>query len=152
MFTVTVSEDIERPADDVFDFAGDFRNDPTWRTGVTEMILEGGNSPAVGGRTRETMRVMGRTAVTVVEITEFSQARTAFRSLSGPVRCEGWRKFENTSSGTRMTYSLTLDPKGGQWLLQPVLVAVFRKQVAADMRRLKRMLETGNTAEGSSSR
>jgi hypothetical protein len=146
MFTVTASVEISRSTVEVFAFAGDYRNDPAWRTGVTEMIVEGGTSPAVGARTRETMKVLGRTAITVVEITEFSDTRTSFRSISGPVQCEGSRQFASTSSGTRMTYSLTLDPKGFQKLLEPLLAMLFRKQVDADLRRLKRILETGASA------
>ncbi len=147
MFTVIVSEDIMRSPAEVFAFAGDYRNDPAWRTGVVEMVLEGANSPAVGVRTRETMRSMGRTAVTVAEITAFVESRTGFRSISGPVPCEGTRDFVRNSSGTRMTYSLTLRPKGFLRLIEPLFAAVFRNQVAGDMRRLKRLLEAGRSKD-----
>ena len=147
MFTVTVSEDIMRSPGEVFAFAGDYRNDPAWRTGVAEMVLVGASSPTVGVRTQETMRSMGRTAVTVAEITAFAESRTGFRSISGPVPCEGTRDFVSTTSGTRMTYSLTLRPKGFLRLIEPLLAVVFRKQVAGDMRRLKRLLEEGRPKE-----
>jgi hypothetical protein len=141
MFTVKVSVDIARSPADVFAFAGDYRNDPAWRTGVVEMMVEGGTSPVVGAKTRETMRLLGRSAATVAEITELAEARTSFRSISGPVLCEGSRTFVRSSSGTRMTYSLTLHPQGLLRLVEPLLAAILRRRVAGDMRRLKRMLE-----------
>ena len=142
MFTVSCSEEIERPPEVVFAFAGDYSNDPCWRTGVLSMEYEAGGRPAIGARTRETMRSMGRTAVTVGEITDYSSARTAFRSLSGPVSCDGRREFLPSITGTRFTYSLTLRPSGVLRVLEPLLRLVFVRQVRADLRRLKRHLET----------
>ncbi len=146
MFTVKVFEDITRPPGEVFLFAGGYRNDPTWRAGVTRMVIEGSDAPAVGVTTKETMRSLGQTAVTVAEITEFSDTRTGFRSLSGPVPCEGTREFLRTPGGTRMTYSLTLRPKGVMRLFEPILAFIFRRQVAGDMRRLRLLLEQGRSS------
>jgi len=107
------------------------------------MAYERGNAPAVGVRTRETMRSMGSTAVTVAEIVEYSPARTAFRSLSGPVPCEGSREFVATADGTRFTYALTLRPGGFLRLLAPLLRWLFARNVRADLQRLKAQLEAG---------
>ena len=111
------------------------------------MTLQEGGSPAVGVTTRETMRSFGRRAVTVAHITEYGEGRTAFRSISGPVSCEGMREFVMIPFGTRMTYSLTLYPKGLLRLIEPLLAVVFRKQVAGDMRRLKDILESRNSRD-----
>lgn len=140
MFTISFSEEIHRPLEEVFLFAGDYANDPVWRTGVTGMTYEGGTSAAVGIRTRETMRSLGSTAVTIAEITEFSISRTAFRSISGPVACEGSREFVGTPEGTRFSYSLTLHPKGFLRVIEPILKLVFLRQVKADLRKLKHHL------------
>lgn len=141
MFTISVSKDIQRPATQVFEFAGDYANDPAWRAGVIQMTYEGSNSAAVGVRTRETMRTFGRTAVTVAEITEYSSTRTAFRSLSGPVACEGSREFITNPLGTKFSYSLTLYPSGAVRVLEPLLRIVFQRQAKADLQRLKAHLE-----------
>ncbi|CAG0992902.1 hypothetical protein ANAEL_02402 [Anaerolineales bacterium] len=68
------------------------------------MVYETSGPPAVGTRTRETMRSMGSTAVTIGEVVEFSSSRTAFRSLSGPIPCNGSREFSATPAGTKFTY------------------------------------------------
>ena len=142
MFTVSCSAEIQRPLDEVFAFAGDYANDPSWRAGVLAMVYETAGPPGVGSRTRETMRSMGRTVVTVGEVTEYSSARTAFRSVSGPVPCEGSREFAIRPGGTTFTYSLTLRPAGLLRLLGPLLRAAFARQVRGDVRRLKERLET----------
>jgi len=141
MFTVTCSEEIRRTPQAVFAFAGDYANDPLWRTGVLGMEYEKDRKAGIGVRTWETMRSMGSTAVTVGEITEYAPARTAFRSLSGPVPCSGSREFAASSTGTRFTYSLTLHPAGLLRVLEPILRLVFAKQVKMDLRRLKQLLE-----------
>ena len=141
MIEVSCSEEILRSPDVVFEFAGDYANDPSWRAGVLSMVYETSGPPAIGARTRETMRGLGRTAVTVAEVTEYSPSRTAFRSLSGPVPCDGSREFLATSAGTRITYSLTLRPTGALRVLEPLLRRLFAKRVRADVRRLKHHLE-----------
>jgi hypothetical protein len=146
MFTISISEEISLPPEEVFFFAGDYANDPVWRAGVTEMTYDGGVSAAVGIKTRETMRSLGRTAVTVAEITEYSRSRTAFRSVSGPVACEGSREFVGTPAGTRFSYSLTLRPEGFYRIIEPVLKLVFQGQLRGDMRRLKNHLERRRSA------
>jgi hypothetical protein len=143
MFTVTASAEIHCPPDRVFGFAGDYANDPAWRAGVLAMTCEPPGPPARGTRTRETMRSMGRTVVTVGEVVEFSPGRTAFRSISGPVPCEGSREFLATPAGTtRFTYTLTLRPTGLLGLLAPILRSILAKQVRADVARLRQRLES----------
>lgn len=146
MFTVSCSEQMQCPPAVVFAFAGDYRNDPKWRSGVLSMEYQTAGPPGIGTRTREVMRSMGRTAVTIGEITEYSAARTAFRSLSGPVACDGSREFAGSPSGTIFTYSLTLRPAGTLRLLEPLLRWIFRRQIRQDLRRLKGQLEAPTQA------
>lgn len=145
MFEVKCSVDIPRAPDVVFAFAGNYANDPVWRSGVLSMVYQTSGQPAAGVRTKEIMRSMGRKAVTIGEITEYSPARTAFRSISGPVSCEGSREFRAIGSGTRFTYSLTLRPTGFLGLIEPLLKRMFEKQIQADVQRLKQHLEKNST-------
>ncbi|HEX4940353.1 MAG TPA: SRPBCC family protein [Candidatus Kapabacteria bacterium] len=145
MFEVKCSVDIPRPPDVVFAFAGNYANDPVWRSGVLSMVYQTSGAPAAGVRTKEIIRSMGRKAVTIGEIIEYSPSRTAFRSISGPVPCEGSREFVPVASGTRFTYSLTLHPTGFLGLLEPLLKRMFTKQIQADVQRLKRHLEKNST-------
>lgn len=143
MFTITVTQDIRRPPEAVFAFAGDYANDPKWRQGVEDMVYDTEGQTRVGTRTREKMRSMGRLAETVAEIVYYSSARTAFRSLSGPVSCEGHREFAAIPEGTRFTYSLTLKPTGFLKLIEFLLQPTFDKRIRKDVQRLKEQLESG---------
>ena len=150
MFTISCSADIKCSPDAAFAFAGNYSNDPLWRTGVVAMSYESADAPTVGSTTRETMRSMGRTAITVGEITEYSSSRTAFRSLSGPVSCNGSRQFVASPTGTTFTSSLTLRPAGYLRLLEPLLRWLLAGQVRKDVLRLKNHLETQAQRSGAS--
>jgi hypothetical protein len=143
MFTVTASELIQRSPSMVFALSGDYANDPLWRRGVAEMVYETEGAPRAGSRTRETMRSLVGTTVTVAEVVTFGPSRTAFRSLSGPVPCEGSRAWVAEGGGTRFTYSLTLRPEGAWRWLEPLLRWMLGRQVRDDVRRLRVRLENG---------
>lgn len=142
MFTITVIQDISRSPDAVFAFAGDYANDTQWRQGVEEMTYDTEGPTQVGTRTREKMRSMGRIAETVAEVVTYAPNRTAFRSLTGPVPCEGHREFAAIPEGTRFTYSLTLKPTGFLKLIEFLLRPMFEKQIRKDVQRLKERLES----------
>jgi hypothetical protein len=141
MFTITQSEVLRCSPKLAFEFAGDYTNDPKWRSGVLSMDYETGGPPSVGTRTRERMRSMGVSATTVSEVTEYSPARTAFQSLSGPVDCSGSRDFAACPSGTMFIYSLTLQPRGVLRIAEPILRMLLTRQVLVDMKRLKWQIE-----------
>ncbi|WP_028009082.1 SRPBCC family protein [Solimonas flava] len=142
MITVACSIRIHRPADEVFAYAGDYRNDARWRSGVKAMRCEPDVEPALGVQTHETMQMFGLRAETLAEIIAWEPGRrTAFRSISGPVPCEGRRLFEPTPDGTRVTYQLHLRPQGSWRVLEPLLALLFRLQAFADLRRLRRRIE-----------
>jgi uncharacterized membrane protein len=146
MFTVASTIEIARPVEDVFAFAGDYRNDPRWRKGVVSMQHEPPGPPALGTVTTETMKFMGRPSCTVGEVTEYLDCRrTAFRSLQGPVECHGFRLFAPSRGGTQFTYSLTLKPRGPLRLFEFLLKSIFQRQVQADLRRLQKLLESDHT-------
>jgi hypothetical protein len=139
-FTVTESQDIDATPEVVFALAGDYLNDPKWRKGVISMVYEP-TGPALGCRTRERMRSGFWTAETLAEVVEYSPARTAFRALSGPIPCHGYREFVPDANGTRFTYSLTIVPRGLLRFFAPLLRTMLAGQVRKDVRRLKELAE-----------
>jgi uncharacterized membrane protein len=141
---ITANVNIRRPVGEAFAFAGDYENDPLWRSGVVEMRYETPGVPRAGARTREIMRFLGGRVTTVAEIVEFERDRkTAFESRGGPVPVWGSRTFEPVDGGTRFTYDLSMRP-GGPWaLLSPVLATMLRRRAARDLKKLKALLERG---------
>jgi len=135
---------IGRPAGDVFALAGDYENDPLWRSGVIEMRYETPDGPRAGARTREVMRILGGRTTTVAEIVLFERdRRTAFESRGGPFPVWGSRTFEPVVGGTRLTYELSMRPESPWTLLSPVLTSMLRRRAARDLRKLKALLEHG---------
>jgi uncharacterized membrane protein len=141
---ITASVNIRRPVGEVFAFAGDYENDPLWRSGVVEMRYETPGVLRAGARTWEIMRFLGGRVATVAEIVEFERDRkTAFESRGGPIPVWGSRTFEPVDGSTRFTYELSMRP-GEPWaLLSPVLATMLRRRAARDLRKLKTLLEHG---------
>ena len=149
-FRISAGATIGRPVGEVFALAGDYENDPLWRSGVVDMRYETPGGPRPGARTREVMSLLGGRATTVAEIVEFERDRkTAFESRGAPVPEWGSRIFEpDDDSTTRFTYELSARP-GGPWaLLSPILATVLRRQAARDLKKLKTLLERGGPGAG----
>ena len=148
-FRISAGATIGRPVGEGEDLAGEYENDPLWRSGVVEMHYETPGGPRPGARTREVMRLLGGRATTVAEIVEFERdRRTAFESRGAPVPVWGSRTFEPVGDSTRFTYELSARP-GGPWaLLSPVLATVLRRRAARDLKKLKTLLERGGPGSG----
>lgn len=148
MITVRSSIEISRPVDQVFLYAGDYRNDIFWRKGVILMECEPSGMLQTGTITRETMLAFGNRNMTIAKITEYDPCkRTAFEALHGPIPCKGFRTFEPTPTGTRFTYSLTLRPSGWRSLMLPGLYPILARQIRHDLRRLAAILERDHATE-----
>lgn len=142
MFTVSCVEDLRCSPLAAFSYAGDYANDSSWRKGVLSMAYVESEVPvAPGVHTREIFRVMGLKTVILAEVTDFTPGRTAFRTVSGPVRCDGSREFCAGPLGTRFTYTLNVRDTGPFRPLEPLLSFLLARQVPADLRRLKKRLE-----------
>ena len=141
MFTVSCVEDMRCTPLAAFVYAGDYANDASWRRGVLSMAYEAEGPVAPGVRTREIFRVMGLQTVILAEVTDFTPGRTAFRTVSGPVRCDGSREFCAGPLGTRFTYTLNVRDTGPFRPLEPLISFLLARQLPADLRRLKHRLE-----------
>ena len=148
-FPISAGATIGRPVGEDFALAGEYENDPLWRSDVVEMHYETPGGPRPGAQTREVMRLLGGRATTVAEIVEFERdRRTAFESRGAPVPVWGSRTFEPVGDSTRFTYELSARP-GGPWaLLSPVLATVLRRRAARDLKKLKALLEHGGPGSG----
>jgi uncharacterized protein YndB with AHSA1/START domain len=132
---------IERPAEEIFDFLADGRNNPKWRPAVTEIALVSG--AGVGATYRQTMRGPGgRTIAGDYRVTESDRPRLLqFEVIAGPARPRGTFHLEPVGSdATQVTFSLNLQPTGVMRLMTPMIKRQMRREVSA-LRDLKRVLE-----------
>lgn len=143
MAQVSENITIERPVEKVFAFAGDYRNDPQWRTGVTEMTVSPDGEIAAGSTTHEVMHFAGKVYVTEANVVVWKRnQQTAFKSIAASMPVEGERLFERGSQDTRLIYNLTIHPQTlSEKLMMPVLTMIFRKQMRQDLKKLKALIE-----------
>ncbi|MEM9611452.1 MAG: SRPBCC family protein [Actinomycetota bacterium] len=141
--TTTVGVDVARPVAEVFPFAADFRNDPTWRTEVVTSELVAGEPPGVGARYDQVLTVLGREIHTSFEVVECVPGRIlGFAGSSGPLDVAGSLVFVPTSDRTtRLLFGHRMS--GPLWFaaVEPWLARRRRRGIGRDLDRLRRHLE-----------
>ena len=129
---------IERPVDQVFDFISNGMNNPKWRPSVMDIqpvpgkpstFKQGLKGP--GGR-----RIDGDYEITESKPNELIR----FQVIAGPARPIGTYKFERVGNSTRLTFTLDFEPKGIAKLMDPMINASMRSEIAM-LSNLKAYLE-----------
>jgi uncharacterized membrane protein len=142
--SITVSDSvvIARPVPEVFAFVADHENLPAWTVGVkeAERLTEG--PPADGSRYRVVGRLLGRSVESSYQVTAFEPGHGFAGTMTSPVFGFSERyRFESAGDATRVSMTATVEPRGTFRLLTPIMTAGVRRQVKADHRRLKALLE-----------
>jgi carbon monoxide dehydrogenase subunit G len=140
VMNITSRIEIARPSAEVFGFVANYENDTRWRDGVLTMEARG--PIAAGTPTHERLRFLGSTYITEGIITERTERRMSFRGSSASVDSSGYREVEAVGDRTRVTYSLSLRPRGLLRLFSPILRVLYASRVARDLRRLRDLLES----------
>jgi uncharacterized membrane protein len=133
---------IARPAAEVFAFVADHQNLPAWTVGVkTSQRLTAG-PPGPGSTYRIEGTLLGRTIRSSYQVTAFDPGRGFEGTMTSPVFGFSERyRFEADHEATCVQMTATAEPHGIFRLLAPVMAAGIRRQVKADHRRLKALLE-----------
>jgi Polyketide cyclase / dehydrase and lipid transport len=142
---------IERPAEEVFDFVADQRNEPIYnpRMVQSEKITDG--PIGVGTRFRATARSGRRAAEMLIEVTDFQRPiRLGSRTTMSDVDVDGGLTFEPVAGGTRMNWSWEVTPRGPLRLLGPLVARLGRRQELMIWTGLKAQLEGFGRARSSS--
>jgi uncharacterized membrane protein len=141
---------IERPADEVFAFFDDRRNDGRWMAAVHESEwIDPGERTAIGRRGRMVMDAMGTR--------EFTDVVTAYEpGQAVGHRSDGGSLVLNTGcivqpEGTGCRASVWLEPErlpGGMFgpLIAPFVARHVRRMYRQDLERLKAILESRDLA------
>lgn len=131
---------IDRPADVVFDFVADERNNYDPRVRDAQLITAG--PIGVGTQFRSAGASLGRSVEMIIEITNYERPRRLGSTTHlSSMQIYSDLAFEPDGSGTRMRWSSTLEPRGLLKLLTPLLAAAGRRQVSIVWANLKRTLE-----------
>lgn len=142
---------IDRPCEDVFAYLETRSNDPSWMVSVLESQwlepagADSAGPTAIGRRGRMVMRIQGRRAEFVDEVTEFEPGRRiAHRTVEGPVLLNTACICDPAAGGCRATVVGEADRLvGGVFgrLIEPFVARGIRRSFRADLARLKEILE-----------
>ena len=132
---------IHCPVERVFAFIVDDKNLRNWQTGLVENELLTEGPLQAGTRFREVRRMGPREAEIQGEITSFVPNELfATRTLTQPHVTVSYT-LEPANGETRITYRFTMTTKGFMRLIEPLFAASIMKDSAADLAKLKRILE-----------
>jgi uncharacterized membrane protein len=135
---------IDRPADEVFDFTHDLKNNPLWQTTLVEIQPLSDGPMRVGSRWREVRTFLGKRIESELELTEYEpKTRSAVRMVSGPVPFSGSYLFEPVGGGTKFAVTGELDAHGFFKLAEPVFARITGRELESNLGHLKDLLEAG---------
>ena len=135
--TVMISRSIE----DVFGFLSDFENVPTWNYAISETrkVSEG---PVGVGTIYQQVRSVPSRSEERFEVTAYNPPRhLEIRGQLGPFPSRLSYALDAVPEGTQVTNSVELELRGPSRLLGRVAVPRVRDAVAANLRKLKELLE-----------
>jgi carbon monoxide dehydrogenase subunit G len=132
---------IRRSIEDVFGFLSDFENVPTWNDAISEThkVSEG---PVGVGTIYQQVRSVPSRSEERFEVTAYNPPRhLEIQGQLGPFPSRLSYALDAVPEGTRVTNSVELELRGPGRLLGRVAVPRIRDAVAANLRKLKELLE-----------
>jgi uncharacterized protein YndB with AHSA1/START domain len=132
---------IRGPIEEVFGFLADFENIPKWNYAIVEThkISEG---PVGVGTIYQQVRSVPSRSEERFEVTAYNPPRhLEIRGQLGPFPSRLSYALDAIPEGTRVTNTVELELRGPGRLLGPVAVPRVREAVAANLQKLKELLE-----------
>ncbi|GAA1979886.1 hypothetical protein GCM10009718_15910 [Isoptericola halotolerans] len=138
---VHTSIDVGVPAAVAWEYLSVYANDLAWRAGLEQMTQEPAGPVHDGARVTETLRVLGRTVESAVEVSDVRPGRS-FRWRVADGTAEGSRTVTPTAAGScRVDVVKVVTLSGSDRLLRPLVSVVITRTERQDLRRLRRTLE-----------
>ena len=142
MIEVTKTASIDLPIEKVFEFIADPANETSWQDDMVEAGIVSEGPIGVGSEARFVQRFLGLHFTSTTEITVYDPPHAfGFRTTSGPVEFQGQTRFEAEDGGTRVTFLGTGETHGLYRLAEPLIRRRLDKTLAADLVKLKNLLE-----------
>jgi uncharacterized protein YndB with AHSA1/START domain len=133
---------IERSVHDVFQFLADFENVPKWNYAIVETRKTSHGQVGVGA-TYHQLRSVPAGSEEEFEVTEFElDQRLAISGTLGPVEGTVTYELQPFGAGTRLTNWADLHGRGLAKLAAPLAAGRIREAVAANLAKLKELLES----------
>jgi len=132
---------INRPIDEVFDFAADECNEPEYNPDMTlaEMVTQG---PIGVGSKFHCVMTGARAADMTIEYTEFDRPRRlASTAHMSSMDINGTLLFEPQGQSTKMKWLWNIEPRGFMKVLGPIVRRMGERQELANWTAMKKVLE-----------
>ena len=131
---------IRRSIEDVFGFLSDFENVPTWNYAIVETHKVSKGPVGVGTIYQQVRSVPSREER--LEVTAYNPPRQLeIQGQLGPFPSHLSYALDAVAEGTRVTNAVELELRGPGRLLGRVVVPRVRDAVAANLQKLKELLE-----------
>ncbi len=134
---------IDRPRNDVAEYAADLSNTPEWYANIESVQWRTPPPLAVGSRLDFVAHFLGRRLAYTYEVIEWVRGeKLVMRTAEGPFPMETTYTWApEPGGGTRMTLRNRGEPAGFGKVAGPVLSAAMRKANEKDLARLRTLLE-----------
>ena len=151
---ITHSIEINRPAEEVFAYVDQVDRHNEWQDQLLSTTIETDGPIRVGTRVVERRNVPGGARDFPFEITEHDPPRrVSFRGTAGLIRPVGTHTVDPIDeSRSRLVSELDLKGHGVGKLFAPLALRQAAKQMPADHKKLKELLEAGVAAAASNRR
>ena len=136
---------INCPVDKVFAYLADIPRGTEWQSELVEVQLTSSGPVGVGTTIREVRRFLGQNLETAFTITEYEpDCRLGFESTSGLIPMRAFYSLEGTGDGAKVTLAVEAELTGVFKMTEPLVVNSAKRQMDADIARLKEILEAGS--------
>jgi ligand-binding SRPBCC domain-containing protein len=141
---VTTEIEIDRPREEVAEFATDPDNATAWYENIKAVEWKTAKPVAVGSRIAFVARFLGRKLAYTYEVRQMAPGERFVMSTSeGPFPMETTYTWSDTpAGGTRMTLRNRGEPSGFPRLFAPLMARAMRRANRKDLARLKLLLES----------
>ena len=147
MITVEKGVLVDRPAEEVFDFLADVRNEQRWNPNVIAIESESDGPLSVGGMFEGVYRRGGRMRFELVEAV--GPSRLVFRGGGRQMALVATLELERVSSATRVRMKAEMEPRGPVKLLAPLMRKPIERQYERVSESFRQVVE-GNKYAGRS--
>ena len=136
---------INCPAGKVFAYLTDITKGTEWQSELLEVQQTSDGPVGIGTTIREVRRFLGRNLETAFTVTEYEpDCKLGFKSTSGPIPMRGYYSLEETGDGAKVTMAVEAELTGVFKMTEPLMVHSAKRQMDADIARLKEILEAGS--------
>ncbi|MGA0558604.1 hypothetical protein ACO2Q8_18225 [Larkinella sp. VNQ87] len=142
MITVRHAELIRLPLTEVYGLLGCYEYDVLWRTNLRALTQDRPGLARSGMKLQQTVRLFDQEMTIWAEVTAAApNRRIAHESVDSPVQLWEQRLFERVAKDTLFTYEMSLELKGWQRLMAPLLIHQLQRLLRTDLARVKQLLE-----------